>query len=140
MDVWRDQRVLGAMPKWGRRILWFRPSITVPRKPVSAAAMALRRLRRAVAGVTAIEYALLGSLLAVVIIGAVSMAGSELKYTFEALTESIAGVNETVSGSSSGSNDENSNEEEGGGFPDPCQQGGSNCGNQGQGNQGQGNN
>ena len=118
--------------------MWFRPSVTVPRKPVYAAAAALRRLRRADDGVTAIEYALLGSLLAVVIIGSVSIAGSELKYTFEALTESIVGVNETVSGGSSGSNDENSNEEEGGGFPDPCQQGGSNCGNQGQGNRGRG--
>ena len=111
------------MPKWSNIILWFRPPGTVPRKPVSAAAMALRRFHRANEGVTAIEYALLGSLLAVVIIGGVTMAGGELKYTFEALTNSIADVNVTVSGDSSGS------DEEGNDFPDPCEQGGSNCGN-----------
>ena len=125
------------MPKWSKFILWFRPPGTVPRKPVSAAAVALRRFHRANDGVTAIEYALLGSLLAVVIIGAVTMAGGELKYTFEALTNSIADVNDTVGGGSSGSNGEGSNEGGGNGFPDPCQQGGSNCGNRGG---GQGNN
>ena len=58
------------MPKWSKYILWFRPPGTVPKKPVSAAAMALRRFHRADDGVTAIEYGLLANLLAVMIIGA----------------------------------------------------------------------
>ncbi len=125
------------MPKWRKLNLWFRPPGTVPRKPVSTAAMALCRFHRANDGVTAIEYALIGSLIAVVIISAVTLAGGELKYTFEALTNSIADVNDTVGGDSSDSSGEGGNEggggDEGGGndFPDPCQQGGSNCGNQG---------
>ena len=118
------------MPKWRKLILWFRPPGTVPRKPVSAAAMALRRFHRANDGVTAIEYALLASLLAVMIIGAVTMAGSELKYTFEALTNSIADVNDTGSGGE-GSNPETPEDSDG---PpkdknkDPCQTAGKNCG------------
>jgi len=71
---------------------------TAPKNPVAAAAMALRRFHRADDGVTAIEYGLLASLLAVMIIGAVTMAGSELKYTFDALTNSFADVNDTGSG------------------------------------------
>jgi pilus assembly protein Flp/PilA len=113
MDVWRAQGVLGAMPKWGRHILLIRPSVTTPRKPVTAATAVARRLRRADDGVTAIEYGLIAALIAVVIIGAVSMAGDELKYTFETLSNSISAVN-----SGDGSDDDR----------DPCQQGGVDCG------------
>ncbi len=131
MDVWRAQGVLGAMPKRGRRILWIRSSVTVPRKAVSAAA-ALRRFGRADDGVTAIEYALLASLLAVAIIGAVTMAGSELKYTFESLTNSISEVNDSVSGGG-GSGPEDPDPPEKNKDKDPCQQRGQNCKDKGKG-------
>ena len=92
--------------------------------------MALRRFHRANDGVTAIEYALLASLLAVVIIGSVTMAGSELKYTFEALTTSIADVNDTVSGGegSDPETPEDSDNPPKDKNKDPCQTAGENCG------------
>lgn len=42
-----------------------------------------RQWARADAGVTAIEYALIAALIAVIIIGSVTMVGSELKATYD---------------------------------------------------------
>ena len=72
----------------------------------------LRRLLRTEDGVTAIEYGLIASLVAVVIIAAVSMVGTELTRTFD-----------TIAASFPSSTEDNSNE-----FPDPCEEGGANCG------------
>jgi pilus assembly protein Flp/PilA len=71
----------------------------------------LRRLFRAEAGVTAIEYGLIGSLIAVVIIAAVSLVGTNLLQTYETIAASFP--------SSAG---------EDGNDKDPCQQGGVDCG------------
>ncbi len=74
----------------------------------------LRRLYRSEDGVTAIEYGLIAALIAVVIISAVTMVGTELNRTFN----TVAGA---FPSSASAETDPN-------GFPDPCQEGGSNCG------------
>ncbi len=44
-------------------------------------------------GVTAIEYGLIAALIAVVIIGAVTLVGGELKKTFETVESALAGSN-----------------------------------------------
>ena len=49
----------------------------------------LRRLLRTEDGVTAIEYGLIASLVAVVIIAAVSMVGTELTRTFDTIAASF---------------------------------------------------
>ena len=72
----------------------------------------LRRLKRTEDGVTAIEYGLIASLVAVVIIAAVTMVGTELTRTFD-----------TIAASFPSSTEDNSNE-----FPDPCEESGTNCG------------
>ena len=72
----------------------------------------LRRLLRTEDGVTAIEYGLIASLVAVVIIAAVTMVGTELTRTFD-----------TIAASFPSSTEDNSNE-----FPDPCEEGSTNCG------------
>ena len=72
----------------------------------------LRRLKRTEDGVTAIEYGLIAALVAVVIIVAVTTVGTELTRTFD-----------TVAGAfpSSAETDPNN-------FPDPCEEGSTNCG------------
>ena len=72
----------------------------------------LRRLSRTESGVTAIEYAIIASLIAVMIIGAVSLIGADLTRTFD-----------TVAGSFPSSTGDDPDD-----FPDPCEEGGSNCG------------
>ncbi len=72
----------------------------------------LRRLYRGEDGVTAIEYGLIAALVAVVIISAVTMVGTELTRTFNTVAEAFPSSAET---------DPNN-------FPDPCEEGGSNCG------------
>ncbi len=69
----------------------------------------LRRLLRTKDGVTAIEYALISALIAVVIITAVTLVGTNLTQTFN-----------TVAGSFPSSTEGNGK--------DPCQQGGVDCG------------
>ena len=71
----------------------------------------LRRFLHTEDGVTAIEYAMIAALIAVVIITAVSLAGTELNRTFN-----------TVAGSFPSSTEENGTDK------DPCQQGGVDCG------------
>ena len=71
----------------------------------------LRRLLRTESGVTAIEYGLISALIAVVIISAVTLVGTDLTRTFN-----------TVAGSFPSSTDENGTDK------DPCQQGGVDCG------------
>ncbi len=71
----------------------------------------LRRLLRTESGVTAIEYGLISALIAVVIITAVTLVGTDLTRTFN-----------TVAGSFPSSTEENGKDK------DPCQQGGVNCG------------
>ena len=70
----------------------------------------LRRLLVTESGVTAIEYALISALIAVVIISAVTLVGTDLSRTFN-----------TVAGSFPSSTEGNGNDK------DPCQQGGVNC-------------
>ena len=72
----------------------------------------LRRLKRTEDGVTAIEYGLIAALVAVVIIVAVTTVGTELTRTFD-----------TIATSFPSSTEDNSNN-----FPDPCEEGGTNCG------------
>ena len=67
----------------------------------------LRRFLRTEDGVTAIEYGIIASLIAVVIIAAVSLVGTELTRTFN-----------TIAGSFPSSTEEN----------DSCQQDGVDCG------------
>ncbi len=69
----------------------------------------LRRLLRTEDGVTAIEYGLIASLVAVMIIAAVSMVGTELTRTFD-----------TIAASFPSSTEGNGN--------DSCQQDGVDCG------------
>ncbi len=73
----------------------------------------LRRLLRAESGVTAIEYGLIASLIAVMIVAAVAMTGTELTRTFDTIAAAFP---------SSAEDDSNN-------FPDPCEKGGTNCGN-----------
>jgi len=73
----------------------------------------LRRLKRTEDGVTAIEYGLIASLIAVMIVTAVAMAGTELTRTFDTIAAAFP---------SSAEDDSNN-------FPDPCEKGGTNCGN-----------
>ena len=77
----------------------------------------LRRLYRSEDGVTAIEYGLIAALVAVVIISAVTMVGTELTRTFDTVAEAFPSSAETDSAETDPNN-----------FPDPCAEGGSNCG------------
>ena len=52
----------------------------------------LRRFRRAELGATAIEYALIASLISVFIIGAVSFTGNGIKLTYNVIINAINGV------------------------------------------------
>jgi len=78
---------------------------------------AARALRRSESGVTSIEYALIGSLISIVIIGAVLAVGQTLTDTFEFIADAFR--------SESGVDDGDSGNK----FPDPCEEGGTNCGN-----------
>ena len=71
----------------------------------------LRRLLGVESGVTAIEYGLIAALVAVVVIVAVTMVGTELTRTFDTISTSFP-----------------SSTEENGKDKDPCQQGGGDCG------------
>ncbi len=64
-------------------------------------------------GVTAIEYGLLASLIAVVIITAVTLVGTDLTRTFDNVAASFP----------SGTEDDPNK------FPDPCEEDDTNCGN-----------
>ena len=77
----------------------------------------LRRLYRSEDGVTAIEYGMIAALIAVVIITAVTMVGTELTRTFDTVAESFPSSAETDPA-----------ETDPKGFPDPCEEGGTNCG------------
>ncbi len=77
----------------------------------------LRRLYRSEDGVTAIEYGLIAALIAVVIISAVTMVGTELNRTFN-----------TVAGAFPSSAETDSAETDPNKFPDPCAEGSTNCG------------
>ena len=44
-------------------------------------------------GVTAIEYALIGALIAVVIIGAVTLLGNEVEITYNAISTAVQNAN-----------------------------------------------
>ncbi len=79
----------------------------------------LRRLYRSEDGVTAIEYGLLSALVAVVIISAVTMVGTELTRTFDTVAEAFP---------SSASAETDSAETDPNNFPGPCAEGGTNCG------------
>jgi len=78
---------------------------------------AARALRRSESGVTSIEYALLGSLISIVIVAAVLAIGETLTDTFELIVDAFG----SESGTEDGDSDNN--------FPDPCEEGGTNCGN-----------
>jgi pilus assembly protein Flp/PilA len=52
----------------------------------------IRRFSRAELGATAIEYALIASLVSVFIIGAVSFTGNGLKSTYNVIIDAINGV------------------------------------------------
>ncbi|WP_243373468.1 Flp family type IVb pilin [Microvirga solisilvae] len=53
----------------------------------------INRFRKNESGATAIEYGLIAALIAVVIIGALTMAGSELTTTFENITNNLKAAN-----------------------------------------------
>lgn len=53
----------------------------------------VHRFRKDEAGVTAIEYGLIAALVAVVIIGALQLLGTELDTTFTAVSTAMQGAN-----------------------------------------------
>lgn len=53
----------------------------------------LKSLSRDQSGVTAIEYGLIAALIAVVIIGAVALTGTELTTTFTTIQTKLSGAN-----------------------------------------------
>ncbi len=59
---------------------------------VSLVAFAQDRLKRDEKGATAVEYGLMVGLIAVVIIGAVSLLGEQLLGLFEGVTNELGGV------------------------------------------------
>ncbi len=76
----------------------------------------LRLLRCREDGVTSIEYGIIASLITVVIVAAVTGVGTEFDRTFSSIAGSFTTQQDTVP-------DDDPNK-----FPDPCDQGGSNCG------------
>ena len=62
----------------------------------SLVAFAQDRLRRDEKGATAVEYGLMVGLIAVVIIAAVTLLGTELKGLFESITGSLGGTATTT--------------------------------------------
>ena len=66
-------------------------------------------------GATAIEYALIAALIAVVIISAVSALGGQISDTFNYVTEAIGGSGDGVGGGSGGGSDFGSGGEDGSG-------------------------
>ena len=77
----------------------------------------LRRLRYREDGVTSIEYGIIASLVAVVIIAAVSSVGAELDRTFSSVAAAFPQQQ-----TDQVPDDEPNN------FPDPCQEDDTNCG------------
>jgi pilus assembly protein Flp/PilA len=57
--------------------------------PYLLQSLAARRLFRSESGVTALEYGLIAALVAVVIVGAVTMLGSNLQSTFNSVATAI---------------------------------------------------
>ena len=53
----------------------------------------LKSLAKSDKGVTAIEYGLIAALIAVVIIGAITLVGTELSSTFGTIQSKLAGAN-----------------------------------------------
>ena len=53
----------------------------------------LKSLAKSDEGVTAIEYGLIAALIAVVIIGAVTLVGGELSTTFNTISDELANAN-----------------------------------------------
>ncbi len=84
----------------------------------------LRRLYRSEDGVTAIEYGLISALVAVVIIVAVSMVGTALTRTFD----TVAGAFPSSASAETDPAETDPAETDPNKFPDPCQEGGTNCG------------
>ncbi len=82
----------------------------------------LRRLKRTEDGVTAIEYGLIAALVAVVIIVAVTTVGTELTRTFDTVAGSFPSSAETDPAETDPAETDPNK------FPDPCQEGGTNCG------------
>lgn len=80
----------------------------------------VRRYFGSIRGTTAIEYATIASLLAIAITGAVWMVGNAVKSDYEAIASGIGP--ETAGPNNS---------------PDPCRQGGVNCGGNGRGRGGE---
>ncbi len=83
----------------------------------------LRRLLGAEDGVTAIEYGLIAALVAVVIITAVTLVGTDLTRTFDTVAGAFPPTAETVAETLPPSAEDDPNK-----FPDPCEEGNSNCG------------
>jgi pilus assembly protein Flp/PilA len=67
-------------------------------------ALKLHSLKADRRAVTAIEYALIAALIAVVIIGAVSALGTDAKNTFSSVASELSGSTSTSSSSSSNHN------------------------------------
>jgi pilus assembly protein Flp/PilA len=65
---------------------------------VSLVAFAQDRLKRDEKGATAVEYGLMVGLIAVVIIGAVTLLGTELKDMFTDVKNSLSGAGTTTGG------------------------------------------
>jgi pilus assembly protein Flp/PilA len=53
----------------------------------------IRRFLKNEEGVTAIEYGLIGGLIAVIIIGVVTIAGTELNTIFDKIADALSAVN-----------------------------------------------
>ena len=83
----------------------------------------LRRLLRTEDGVTAIEYGLIAALIAVMIITAVTLVGTDLTRTFDTVAGSFPPTAETVAETLPPSAEDDPNK-----FPDPCEEGNSDCG------------
>ena len=76
-------------------------------KQVMGALGQWRRAMKDRSGATAIEYALIAGSISIVIIVAVGLIGGSVSELFGSVVDALGG----------------------GGFPDPCDQGGTNCGN-----------
>lgn len=61
----------------------------------------LKRFQKNESGATAIEYGLIAGLIAVIIIGAVTIAGTQLRATFNTIGTSLTNVN-TAAGTGTG--------------------------------------
>ena len=90
-----------------------------------------RSLWRSDRGVTSLEYALMGSLVSIVIVGGALSVGGTVTNTFELVLAAFTSGGDAEEASEDGGDSGEGSEGEGSGgnnFPDPCQQGGTNCG------------